>query len=149
MTRNHGPVAPLRPASPAGFSDTAAMDDIQALLASPRRPPGDEALEEIAEIVARTGRALVAPRDFTVDCEDDEHGLPYVAVRSEGTTVRVGQDPVSGTVRIAIRAATDAERGSLDIQVNGRRIPRSFGRPPLMAGAGRDGSVHAAPEGRP
>jgi hypothetical protein len=106
MTSIHGPAGLARHESAARPADTAAMDDIQALLASPRRPPGEEALEEIAEIVARTGRALVAPRDFTVECDDDERGLPYVAVRSDGITVRVGQDPVSGSVRIAICTVT-------------------------------------------
>jgi hypothetical protein len=96
MTSIHGPAGLARHESAARPADTAAMDDIQALLASPRRPPGEEALEEIAEIVARTGRALVALRDFTVECDDDERGLPYVAVRSDGITVRVGQDPRLG-----------------------------------------------------
>jgi hypothetical protein len=122
-------VTRLRPMRSQNGADTAAMDDIQALLASPDRLPSDLAIEAITEIVQHTGRSLVTPRIFTVAVHDDARGLPYALVDAEGISVRVGQDPDSGGVRVGIQTASDAEYSGLTIHVNGMHIPSGFTQP--------------------
>jgi hypothetical protein len=58
-------VTPLRPrAAPPGYDDTAALNDIHALLTA--GDPGDAALADVALILARTGRPMAAARDIEV-----------------------------------------------------------------------------------
>src|ERR1019366_4119516 len=55
-------VTPLRPRAPSGYTDTAALNDIHALLTT--GDPGDAALTDIALVLARTGRPMTAARDI-------------------------------------------------------------------------------------
>jgi hypothetical protein len=54
------------------------MDDIQALLTSPARSRGEDAVGEIAEIVQRTGRCMATPRIIHVHQGTGKDGLPLV-----------------------------------------------------------------------
>lgn len=129
MNDSPAPARRLQAAEPADYSDSAAMNDIQALLTSRDRPSGDDAVDAVGEIVARTGRSLVVPRVFTVTSEDDEQGFPHAAIHTGGTRIRVEQDPSAGGVRVRIWARDEAEHDGLAVYVNGIRVPRGFGRP--------------------
>jgi hypothetical protein len=105
------------------------MNDIQALLASPGRPVGEEAVAAVSEIVARTRRSLVTPRIFAVSSKNDEHGFPYALIDAEGTHVRVEQDPGSNGIGVHVLARDEAEHSGLSITVNGALVPQRLGRP--------------------
>ena len=64
-----GTVTPLRPRAAAAYTDTAALNDIHALLTATE--PGQAALKDIALILARTGRPMTeGPRHRGLDHRD-------------------------------------------------------------------------------
>jgi hypothetical protein len=52
----------LSPRRPSGYTDTAALNDIHAILTA--TGTGDAALADITQILALTGRPMVAARDI-------------------------------------------------------------------------------------
>ena len=73
-----GTVTPLRPRAAAAYTDTAALNDIHALLTATE--PGQAALKDIALILARTGRPMTKARDIEVSTIETALGWP-VALR--------------------------------------------------------------------
>jgi hypothetical protein len=112
MTDTTRSVTRLRPGRTAAYDDTAAMEDIHALLTSDIAPRGSEALACIAEILARTGRSLTPAGHISADVAVDGEGLPVGHIDVGGTHVYVGQDP--GSPGIWVRIQTSADAGKAD-----------------------------------
>ena len=115
-----------RAAAP-GYSDTAALNDIHAILC--RRSGWDPAmLEDVAQVLARRGRPVVAVRDIEAAVEQTPAGLPQARVEAGGTSVEVYQDQ-SGGLAVAI-AATALDEADLTVTLNDRRLHPAAGRQP-------------------
>ncbi len=114
------PVIPLRPRAAAEYSDTAALNDIHALLTAP--DPGTGALADIALIVARTGRAMVRVRDIEVSVIETALGWPVACADAGDTTVFVRQAPAGTGLLIEIHTKTAAERGALTVTLDGAAL---------------------------
>ena len=84
-------VTPLRPRAPSGYTDTAALNDIHTLLTA--SDPGDGALADIAEILARTGRPMIRARDIEISTTETALGWPVACVEAGDTSVFVRQAP--------------------------------------------------------
>jgi len=111
----------LRPRSRSGYSDTAALNDIHALLTSSQ--DGDLALlGDVAQILARTGRVMVRVRDIEVSTSETALGWPVARVDAGDTTVTVRQDPAGSGLLIEITTAAPAERDVLAVTLDGRAL---------------------------
>lgn len=117
------PIARRRPAiSPPArpYSDTDALNDIHALLTSPVAPDG--VLQDLATILARTGRPLSPSRVITATVEDDPHGMPVARVEAEGTTICISQAQNDSGLRVHISPRDAAEEAYLTITLAGKTI---------------------------
>lgn len=120
-----GTVTPLRARAPSAYSDTAALNDIHAILC--RRREWDPAtLEDVAQVLARCGRPVVAVRDIEAAVEQTSAGLPQARVDADGTNVEVYQDQSGGLV-VAI-AATAHDEAELVVSLNDRQLHPATGR---------------------
>jgi hypothetical protein len=115
-----GTVTPLRPRAPSGYSDTAALNDIHALLTG--TDPGDEALAGIAEILIRTGRLMMQARDIAASTTETALGWPVACVDAGDTTVFVRQSPTGTGLVIEVCTKTDTEQAGLAISLDGRPL---------------------------
>ena len=113
-----GTVTPLhsRPAA-AAYTDTAALNDIHALLTSTE--PGQSALKDIALILGRTGRPMTKARDITISTIETELGWPVALVDAGNTNVYVRQDPTGMGLLIEVCTETDAEANTLTVTLDG------------------------------
>jgi hypothetical protein len=118
MNNTSPPAAQLRPGMRGGYTDTAAMNDIHAVVTS-RAGAATAALECIAEILVRSGRLIAPARHITATVDDDEHGLPIARIDGDGTYVTIGQDQAGPGLRIQIRTCNDDERAALVVELNG------------------------------
>ncbi len=84
-------VTPLRPRAASGYTDTAALNDIHALLTS--QDPGDATLGDIALILARTGRPMFAARDIEITTTETALGWPVACAQSGDASVFIRQAP--------------------------------------------------------
>jgi hypothetical protein len=112
-----GTVTPLRSRAAAAYTDTAALNDIHALLTATE--PGQAALTDIALILARTGRPMTKARDIEVSTIETALGWPVALVDAGDTNVYVRQDPAGEGLLIEICTETDAEANSLTITLDG------------------------------
>ena len=115
-----GTVTPLRPRAPASYSDTAALNDIHALLTS--SDLGADTLADIAAIVARTSRALIPVRDIETSTTETVLGWPVACVDASETTVFVRQSPTGVGLVIEVCTRSDTERAALTITLDGRLL---------------------------
>jgi hypothetical protein len=113
-------VTPLRPRAPSGYTDTAALNDIHALLTT--GDPGDGTLADIAVVLARTGRLMAAVRDIEVSATETVLGWPVACVQAGDTSVFVRQAPAGGGLLIEITTKTAAEHDALAIVLDGRPL---------------------------
>jgi hypothetical protein len=111
------PVTPLRPRAPAAYTDTQALNDIHALITA--GDPGDGALADIAQILARTGRPIVAARDIEISATETALGWPVACAQAGDTSVFIRQAPAGSGLLIEIYAKTDAERDGLAVTLDG------------------------------
>jgi len=111
----------LHPNGRPGYTDTAALNDIHALLTT-SRDTGQELLGDVAAILARTGRPLVACRDIDATTTQTPTGWPVARVDAGDTTVTVRQDPASEGLLVEITTRTRAERDQLTVTLDGRRL---------------------------
>ncbi len=103
----------------AAYTDTAALNDIHAILCRPGgRDPG--ALDDVALVLARSGRLVVDVRDIDAAVETTAAGLPEARVDAGGTKVAVYQDQ-SGDLAVAI-TATAADEAQLTVTLNQRQL---------------------------
>src|SRR6266487_2966390 len=72
-------------APPPGYSDTAALNDIHAILCRPGGPD-PSALDDIALVLARCGRPLIDVVDIQADVTETPTGLPEARVHAAATT---------------------------------------------------------------
>jgi hypothetical protein len=110
-------VIPLRPRVAAAYTDTAALNDIHALLTTTE--PGQSTLADIALILARAGRPMTRARDIEVSTIETALGWPVALVDAGDTNVYVRQDPAGTGLLIEICTESDAERSSLAVTLDG------------------------------
>ena len=111
-------VTPIR--RDAAYTDTAALNDIHALLTS--TDPGEETLADIAAIVARTGRALIPVRDIETSRTETVLGWPVACIDGGETTVFVRQAAAGTGLVVEICTKTDVEQASLAVTLDGRPL---------------------------
>jgi len=113
-------ITPLPARGPGGYSDTAAMNDIHALLTTP--DPSTGALADIALILARTGRPMVRVRDIEVSSIETALGWPVACTNAGDTTVYVRQAPAGTGLLVEICTKTAAERDALTVTLDGQPL---------------------------
>jgi len=113
-------VIPLHARAPAAYTDTAALNDIHALLTAP--DPGDAALADIALILARTGRPMVRVRDIEITTIETALGWPVACTDAGDTTVYVRQAPAGTGLLIEICTKTAAEHAALTVTLDGQPL---------------------------
>ena len=109
-------VTPIRRGQHA-YTDTAALNDIHALLTS--SDVGADTLADIAAIVTRTSRALVPIRDIEASCTETVLGWPVACVDAGDTTVFVRQATTGTGLVVEICTRTDAEQAALAVTLDG------------------------------
>ena len=112
-----GTVTPLRPRAAASYTDTAALNDIHALLTATE--PGQSTLQDVALILARTGRPMTKARDIAVSTIETALGWPVACVDAGDTNVYVRQDPAGQGLLIEVCTETDAEANTLTVTLDG------------------------------
>ena len=132
MNNTSPPVARLRPGMRGGYTGTAAMNDIHAVITS-RVGAATAALECIAEIRIRSGRLMAPARHITATV-DDEHGLPVARIDGDGTYVTIGQDQADPGLRTRIRTCNDGERAALIVELDGVVFGRGSSARPSTPG---------------
>jgi hypothetical protein len=114
-------VTPLRRGrGPSGYSDTAALNDIHALLTTIE--PGESPVADIAIILGRTGRPMVRVRDIEATTTETTLGWPAARVDAGDTKVCVRQDPGSTGLLIEICTESSAERAALTVTLDGESL---------------------------
>jgi hypothetical protein len=113
-------VTPLRARGPSGYSDTAALNDIHTLLTTTE--PGESPVADIAIILGRTGRPMVAVRDIEATTTETALGWPAARVDAGDTKVCVRQDPGGTGLLIEICTQTRAERATLTVTLDGEPL---------------------------
>ena len=113
-----GTITPIRRDPP--YTDTAALNDIHVLLTV--TDPGTSTLAEIAEILARTGRPLIAARDIETSTTETALGWPVACVDAGDTSVFVRQAPAGTGLTVQICTKTDTERAALAVVLDGHPL---------------------------
>ena len=115
-----GIITALRPRAPSGYTDTAALNDIHALLTTGE--PGDAALADIAQILTRTGRPMVAARDIEITTTETALGWPVACAQAGDTSVFIRQAPTGPGLLIEICTKTAVEHDSLTVTLDGHTL---------------------------
>jgi hypothetical protein len=127
-------VTALRPRAPSGYTDTAALNDIHALLTT--QEPGDAALTDIAQILTRTGRPMIAVRDIEITTIETALGWPVACAQADDTSVFIRQAPTGAGLLIEICTKTAAEHDALTVNLDGHPLhPTPPGRHPGLTTA--------------
>jgi hypothetical protein len=113
-------VTPLRPRAPSAYTDTAALNDIHALLTTGEL--GGATLGDIAHILTRTGRPLVAVRDVEITATETVLGWPVACAQSGDISVYVRQQPAGPGLLVEICTKTAAEYDALTVTLDGRTL---------------------------
>ena len=125
-----GSITPIRRDPP--YTDTAAVNDIHVLLTV--TDPGDSTLDEIAEILARTGRPLIAARGIGASTTETALGWPVACVDAGDTSIFVRQAPAGTGLVIEICTKTDTEHAALAVTLDGHSLhPGALGAIPPPA----------------
>jgi hypothetical protein len=119
-------VTPLRPRAVPPYNDTAALNDIHAILTT--SDPGQASLAEIADVVARTGRPMVAARDIEISTTETALGWPVACALAGDTAVYVRQESTGPGLLVEITTETDAEVRALTVTLDGVAL-HSDGQP--------------------
>jgi hypothetical protein len=107
-------------AAPPGYTDTAALNDIHAIVCSRRDTPDASVVADVADVLARAGRPIMEVRDIQAAVADTPAGLPEARVDAGTTSVRVYQDHTGG-LAVAI-ATTAADEATLTITLNRQQL---------------------------
>jgi hypothetical protein len=109
-----------------GYSDTAAINDIHAIMC---RHGGwnPDTLDDVALVLARCGRPVVDVRDIDATVEHPPAGLPRARVDAGGTSIEVYQDQSGG---LAVAIATAADEAALTVRLNDHQLHPATGRHP-------------------
>jgi hypothetical protein len=117
-------VTPLRPRAPSSYTDTAALNDIHVLLTM--GDPGDAALTDIALVLARTGRPMVAARDIEITTTETALGWPVACAQAGDTSVFIRQAPAGPGLLVEITTKTAAEHDALRVTLDGCALHPAF-----------------------
>lgn len=112
-------VVPLRPRTRPGYTDTAALNDIHALLTT-STTADRELLADVAAILVGAGRPMVPARHIEADVTESPIGWPIARVNAGDTTVTVRQDPAGPGLLVEITTRTPAEADQLVVSLDGR-----------------------------
>lgn len=115
-------VTPLRPLTEPGYTDTAALNDIHTILTRRATAQAGELVAELAGVLTRTGRPMVAARDIEITATETAQGWPIACVQADDTTVYVRQDPAGAGLLVEITTKTEAEASALTITLDGRTV---------------------------
>jgi hypothetical protein len=107
-------------AAPPGYTDTAALNDIHAIVCSRRDTPDASVVADVADVLARAGRPVIEVRDIHAAVADTPAGLPEARVDAGTTSVRVYQDHTGGLA--VVIAATAADETGLTVTLNRRQL---------------------------
>lgn len=110
----------LRPRGQRACTDTAALNDIHAMLTTASRSEDRELLGDIAAAVALTGRPIVRMRDIETTVTDSPTGWPVARVEAEATTVIVRQDHSGSGLLVEITTRSPDERSQLVVTLDGQ-----------------------------
>ena len=110
-------ITPLRRTGSPRYSDTAALNDIHALLTS--TDPGDGTLTDIALILRRAGRPLMPVRDIEISATETALGRPVACVEAGDASVRVRQATDGTGLVIEICTKTATEHAALTVTLDG------------------------------
>jgi hypothetical protein len=110
----------LRPRAAGGYNDTEALNDIHALLTA--TSPDNATLADVAQILVRTGRPLVAVRDIEITMTETALGWPVACAQSDETSVFIRQAPASSGLLIEICSRTDTEHDGLTVTLDGHPL---------------------------
>jgi len=110
----------LRPPGQPAHTDTAALNDIHALLTATGGGSDQDLLGDIAAVLARTGRPMVRGRHIDAALTESPTGWPIARIDAEDTTVTVRQDPAGPVLLIEITTRTPAEAAQLAVTLDGR-----------------------------
>jgi hypothetical protein len=122
-------VLPLRPRTRPGYTDTAALNDIHAMLTG--GDSSDVTLADIAVILARAGRPMVRARDIEITTTETALGWPVACVQADDTSVFIRQDPAGPGLLIEICTKSAAEHDALTVTLDGHPLhpTRTAGSP--------------------
>ena len=110
----------LRPRPPSGYTDTAALNDIHAILTA--TGTGDGAVADITQILALTGRPMVAARDIEITTTESALGWPVARAQAGDTSVVIRQEPASADLLIEITTTAATEHDALRVTLDGRTL---------------------------
>jgi hypothetical protein len=113
-------VVPLRPRTRPGYTDTAALNDIHALLTA--TDPGDATLADIAVILTRAGRPMVAARDIEITTTETALGWPVACAQAGDTSVYIRQAPTGPGLLIQITTKSAGEHDALTVTLDGHTL---------------------------
>jgi hypothetical protein len=113
-------VIPLRRRPAPGYSDTDAVNDIHALIT--RAEPGDGALGDIAVILSRAGRPVVAGRDVEISATETALGWPVACAQAGDASVFIRQAPAGSGLLVEVVTKTAAEHDALTITLDGATL---------------------------
>jgi hypothetical protein len=114
-------VTPLCPrAAVSAYTDTDALNDIHALLTT--TSPGDATLADVAQILARAGRSLVAARDIEITLTETALGWPVACAQAGDTSVFIRQALGGPGLLIEIYTKTNGERDGLTVSLDGHSL---------------------------
>ena len=84
--------------------------------------PGDGALADIAQILARTGRPMMRTRDIEITTTETALGWPVACADAGDTSVFVRQAPDGAGLLIEICTKTAAEHDVLTVTLDGATL---------------------------
>lgn len=113
-------VTRLRPGGQPRYTDTAALNDIHALLTATSRDSGQELIGDITAVLVRTGRPMVRGRHIDTSLTESPTGWPIGRVEAEDTSVIVRQEPSGPGLRIEVTTRIPAEADQLIVTLDGR-----------------------------
>src|SRR5579859_493760 len=111
---------PLRPRTRPGYTDTAALNDIHALLTT--TDPGDATLADVAVILSRTGRPMIRARDIEITTTETALGWPVACAQAGDTSIYIRQDPAGDGLLIEICTKSAAEHDALTVTLDGHTL---------------------------
>ena len=109
-----------RPRGPSDYTDSLALNDIHALLTT--QDPGEATLADIAQILTRSGRPMIAARDIEITITETPAGRTMACAYSGDISVLVRQAPAGPGLLVEITTRTSAERDDLTVTVDGHTI---------------------------
>ncbi|HET9897673.1 MAG TPA: hypothetical protein VFQ44_22310 [Streptosporangiaceae bacterium] len=104
------------------YTDTAALNDIHALLTSNTNGTGTDQpaqlLADITTVLARSRRPMIPIRDIEAVVNETPLGRPVASIDAGNATITVRQEPDGLGLLIQITTSTSAEHNSLTVTLD-------------------------------